>query len=133
MERKNPLSYLGWFGIVGIVGINTGDFLLQLFLVYFIFFIYRWVPADELFWLNVRRAGLRAFIFLMVTNSLAIIFISIIENIGKSLQTYFAPNFFLKLLCILFAISLLYFIGLLLYYSREEKKYLEKSYDKNQD
>lgn len=36
-KRSNPISYLGWLGIVGVIGINTGDFMLQLFLIYFIF------------------------------------------------------------------------------------------------
>ena len=28
-KRINPISYLGWLGIVGVIGINTGDFMLQ--------------------------------------------------------------------------------------------------------
>ena len=39
-KRSNPISYLGWLGIVGVIGINTGDFMLQLFLIYFIFFTF---------------------------------------------------------------------------------------------
>ena len=67
-KRINPISYLGWLGIVGVIGINTGDFMLQLFLIYFIFFTYRNMPADELFWLNIRKSATRAFILEIILN-----------------------------------------------------------------
>ena len=28
-KRSNPISYLGWLGIVGVIGINKGEFMLQ--------------------------------------------------------------------------------------------------------
>ena len=85
-KRINPISYLGWLGIVGVIGINTGDFMLQLFLIYFIFFTYRNMPADELFWLNIRKSATRAFILEIILNSVMIILITILEkyNISSS-------------------------------------------------
>ena len=56
-KRINPISYLGWLGIVGVIGINTGDFMLQLFLIYLILFTYRNMTADELFWLYIRNSA----------------------------------------------------------------------------
>ena len=29
-KRINPISYLGWLGIVGVIGINTGDFIFHI-------------------------------------------------------------------------------------------------------
>ena len=79
-KRINPISYLGWLGIVGVIGINTGDFMLQLFLIYFIFLTYRNMPADELFWLNIRKSATRAFILEIILNSVMIILITILEK-----------------------------------------------------
>ena len=89
-KRINPISYLGWLGIVGVIGINTGDFMLQLFLIYFIFFTYRNMPADELFWLNIRISATRAFILEIILNSVMIILITILEkyNISSSCLLY---------------------------------------------
>lgn len=60
-KKRNPLSYLGCLGLIGIFGLLSGSPHLLAFLLFFLFFIYVGVPADELFWQNVRRAGLRAF------------------------------------------------------------------------
>ena len=93
-KRINPISYLGWLGIVGVIGINTGDFMLQLFLIYFIFLTYRNMPADELFWLNIRKSATRAF-------------------------------------GIIFLIALLFFIVMLAWYGKQERKSVEDIYDNN--
>lgn len=60
--RKNPLSYLGWLGIVGVIGLFLRTPVMIACLLCFTFFSYRDMVADELFWTNVRRAGCRAFL-----------------------------------------------------------------------
>ena len=120
-KRINPISYLGWLGIVGVIGINTGDFMLQLFLIYFIFFTYRNMPADELFWLNIRKSATRAFILIILITILekynissSAIRISIIRGFG-----------------IIFLIALLFFIVMLAWYGKQERKSVEDIYDNN--
>lgn len=53
-------------------------------LVYFLFFLYRNTPMDELFILDIRKAGLRAFIvniiLNIILNSITIVYIVIAEN-----------------------------------------------------
>ena len=94
-KRINPISYLGWLGIVGVIGINTGDFMLQLFLIYFIFLTYRNMPADELFWLNIRKSATRAFILEIILNSVMIILITILEkyNISSAIRISIIKEF----------------------------------------
>lgn len=60
--HKNPLYYLGWLGVVGIIGFCFSSAILTSFLLCFTFFAYGDMIADEMFWQNVRRAGFRAFL-----------------------------------------------------------------------
>lgn len=60
--HKNPLSYLGWLGFVGIIGLCFSSPIMISFLLCFTFFAYGDMIADEMFWQNVRRAGFRAFL-----------------------------------------------------------------------
>ena len=128
-KRINPISYLGWVGIVGVIGINTGDFMLQLFLIYFIFFTYRNMPADELFWLNIRISATRAFILEIILNSVMIILITILEkyNISSSAIRISIIRGF----GIIFLIALLFFIVMLAWYGKQERKSVEDIYDNN--
>ena len=57
---SNPLSYLGWRGVLGIIGIFFAPIFTP-FLLFFTFFFYSKMKADELFWENVRRASTRGF------------------------------------------------------------------------
>lgn len=127
-RRSNPISYLGWLGIVGVIGINTGDFMLQLFLIYFIFFTYRNMPADELFWLNIRKSATRAFILEIILNSVMIILITILEkyNISSAIRISIIRGF-----GIIFLIALLFFIVMLAWYGKQERKSVEDIYDNN--
>lgn len=123
MKRKiNPLSYLGWLGIVGIIGVNTGDFLLQLFLGYFLFFVYRNVPADELFWLDVRKAGTRAFIMNIILNSVMIVAIVVMENSGVPTTM---SSTIIKGFGVVYLTCLMYFIMTLKHFEKQEKKSVE--------
>lgn len=61
-KHRNPLAYLGWLGFIGVLGMLVAPALdLMVFLLFFFFFSYRRMAPDELFWQNVRRAGLGAF------------------------------------------------------------------------
>lgn len=60
-KKRNPLSYLGFLGFVGFFGVVLWTPAVAVLLLFFFFFGYGSMPADELFWENVRRAGLRAF------------------------------------------------------------------------
>lgn len=62
MKRKNPLFYFGWLGLLGVLGLYLNAFVLWPFLAFFFFFSYKNMAPDELFWENVRRAGLKSFV-----------------------------------------------------------------------
>jgi len=62
MKRKNPLFYFGWLGLLGVLGLYLQTSVLWPFLVFFFFFSYKSMEPDELFWENVRRAGLKSFV-----------------------------------------------------------------------
>lgn len=125
-RRRNPLSYLGWLGWIGVIGINTGDFLLQFFLIYFFFFGYSWMPADELFWSNVKRSGFRSFIFSTILSSILVILVVIMERVGET--PLLVSSIFKSYVFGSFA-AVLFFIISLMYYNRQEKRYLEKKND----
>lgn len=58
--KTNPLSYLGWLGVLGLFGVMFVPVLIP-FLLCFSFFSYSRVIPDELFWRNVNRAAARGF------------------------------------------------------------------------
>jgi len=103
--------------------------MLQLFLIYFIFFTYRNMPADELFWLNIRISATRAFILEIILNSVMIILITILEkyNISSSAIRISIIRGF----GIIFLIALLFFIVMLAWYGKQERKSVEDIYDNN--
>ncbi|GAA0793577.1 hypothetical protein GCM10008910_08930 [Faecalicatena orotica] len=123
-KKHNPLSYLGWLGLVGVVGTNTGDWLLQLFLIYFFFFIYTNMPADELFWMNVRKAGFRAFIFEVAANSLILVIVAVLEHI-KYISADMV-TLVMRLYLISFVAAMAIFIAMLWQINRQERKYMEE-------
>lgn len=122
---KNPLSYLGWLGIIGVIGINTGNFIQQIFLVFFFFFIYRNTTPDELFWLNVRKAGTGAFLIFLVFNSLIFFLISVFEENSVAVTTE-ERIFVIRGFGIVYLGSILYFLFMLLYYKKQEIGNLEE-------
>lgn len=71
--KKNPLSYLGWLGLFGIFGLMYAPIMIP-FLICFVFFSYRNVIADELFWENVRRSGTRAFVSSLIFDVVICVF-----------------------------------------------------------
>lgn len=122
IAKRNPLSYFGWLGLIGIVGINTGDWELQLFLFYFFFFGYRNMTPDELFWGNVKRAGTISFLFLFVVNQILTVLIVIFENVGT---TWEQVQFLIRSFFISSFLSAFIFMGILMYFKHQEKKSME--------
>ena len=59
-QRRNPLSYLGWLGLIGFWGLVSSMVNLCVFFLFFFFFTYRAKIPDELFWINVHKAAARA-------------------------------------------------------------------------
>lgn len=71
--KKNPLSYLGWLGLLGVFGLGFAPIMIP-FLICFVFFSYRNVITDELFWENVRRSGTRAFVSALIFDVVICVF-----------------------------------------------------------
>jgi len=87
------------------------------------------MPADELFWLNIRKSATRAFILEIILNSVMIILITILEkyNISSSAIRISIIRGF----GIIFLIALLFFIVMLAWYGKQERKSVEDIYDNN--
>lgn len=125
-RKRNPISFLGWLGWIGVLGINTGDFLLQIFVIWFFFFLYSNMPADELFWNNVRKAGFRCFVIGTLWGNIVIIIIVIIKRVG---ETPHLVSLVTNVCFLGFYAILIFFIGSLIYYHEQDKRYLEDTND----
>ncbi len=91
-------------------------------LVYFLFFLYRNTPMDELFILDIRKAGLRAFIVNIILNSITIVYIVIAENSNirpENLTTI------IRMFAVTYLITFLVFTLTLLYFQKSEKRSLK--------
>ena len=91
-------------------------------LVYFLFFLYRNTPMDELFILDIRKAGLRAFIVNIILNSITIVYIVITENSNirpENLTTI------IRMFAVTYLITFLVFTLTLLYFQKSEKRSLK--------
>ena len=138
VKRNNPLSYVGYLGFVGIVGLIMMTPVMIVFLLFFFFFTYEKMEPDELFWNNVRKAGLRGFTGGIGLDFAAVIFFICraqmsqhgLPEIGNA-EVVMDPAMFqqLMLVCCYWVIrtiiTLCIFFITLMYYSRQEKKYLE--------
>lgn len=58
-QQRNPLSHLGWLGLIGFWGLVSSMVNLCVFFLFFFFFTYRSKIPDELFWINVHKAAAR--------------------------------------------------------------------------
>ena len=147
-KKRNPLSYLGWLGLVGLVGLWAGSPSLMVFLLFFFFFAYGGMTPDELFWTNVRRAGLRAltvnlvltcvetgvmngrgiYFGLTVPETLITLPISPSESGLVTLPwiQYEQLLFGLGFPVLIFIITVCTFIFTLMYFNRKEKKFNEE-------
>lgn len=83
----------------------------------------------KLFWLNIRISATRAFILEIILNSVMIILITILEkyNISSSAIRISIIRGF----GIIFLIALLFFIVMLAWYGKQERKSVEDIYDNN--
>lgn len=141
-KKKNPLSYLGWVGVLGLYGLCIGATWMLPFLLFFFFFTYTNMVADELFWNQVRRAGCKAFFvnitfcgigfFLMMIRASFICHFDMetsmqVQNGGYLLSEDFMMQFMLSQILLVFAwiITLCTFFFSLMYYRRQEKKFVE--------
>lgn len=142
--KKNPLSYLGWLGVFGLMGASVGATWTLPFLLFFFFFTYSNAVADELFWNQVRRAGLRAFVVNVSLNSVVFLLMMItafaVPRSAEESMREFGNGYYLVeaglfgrqmlLVAVLifgFIITLCTFLFTLMHYRRQEKKYVEKS------
>ena len=94
------------------------------------------MPADELFWLNIRKSATRAFILEIILNSVMIILITILEkyNISSAITSAITSAIRISIIRgfgIIFLIALLFFIVMLAWYGKQERKSVEDIYDNN--
>ena len=113
---KNKLAYLGFLGFIAIGGIVFREPPLYSFFAFFIFFSYANVIPDELFWENVKRSGLRAFIVQIFISSAALAVGSIMPNSDMSAGIMIAG------LAFTYSIGIVVFAWTLAYYERKEKE-----------
>lgn len=88
--KRNPLCYFAVLGIIGFLGVYMMAPAVIVFLLFFFFWGYRDMIPDELFWENVRKAGLRAFAAGMGADAVATI-ILVVKSwagiLGADIQT----------------------------------------------
>lgn len=138
--KKNPLSHLGWLGLLGVAGAFIGAPVLAVFLLFFFFFTYRNMPADELFWVNVRKAATRAFAVYIgydIVAALILVALTVLTVIPAGLpvidqgKAILSLDLFHMLFLILYlfvlgiALALCLFFFTLICIHRKEKKFLE--------
>lgn len=145
--KRNPLSYLGFLGFIGFVGLWSFSMSLLVFFLFFFFFTYTKMTPDELFWQNVRRAGLRAltvYLVLQCAHTLAMNIWGIVYyftsggwsypvaeggmvTVEEGLFTRYVLNGSVSVL--LFIITICTFVLTLLYFDRKERKNAEPHED----
>ena len=141
---SNPLSYIGWLGVLGMIGI----FFAPIFspsILFFSFFPYAKMEADELFWENVRTSSTRGFwtAFTVMTITMLVLLIRGIchswsgdgvqrvvikkNSVIMGIFTYeqYMIVFFLMFLSMMLMISV--FSISMFKFRKEEKKMLEKA------
>ena len=139
--KANPLSYLGWFGILGGIGLIFIPVFIP-FLLFFSFFAYEKVVPDELFWKNVNRACTRGFwaVFGLDTGIAVILFLrgmtigrknawveAVIEENLITMGTFTYDQYAIAFLAFFGSITLmiLVFTISMLQFKKQEKKMLE--------
>lgn len=79
--RKNNLRFLGCLGFVGLLGIPTGNYGFFGFFGAFAFFAFGGITNDEMFKINIAKAGLNAFVVSFIGLVFAIASLSILQTI----------------------------------------------------
>ena len=101
--KKNNIRFLGFLGFIGLLGIPTGNYGLFGFFGAFAFFGWGQIRNDEMFKLNIAKAGLNAFVVSFVGLILAITAISILRTL-ETAALFIGGIFFVQLMT--FIISL---------------------------
>lgn len=94
--KKNNLRFLGFLGFIGFLGIPTGNYGLFGFFGAFAFFAWGEIRNDEMFIINVAKAGLNAFIVSFVCLVLAMAALSIMPTIAIA-ALFIGGTFFVQL------------------------------------
>lgn len=139
-KTKNPLAKLGWLGLLGVLGVSIFAPWLMSFLPFFFFFTYRNVIPDELFWTNVGKAAIKAFIVYIIFTTVAFCFFAFratfiyhftpemvvrMDNMVQLDFEYYLQHLLLSAVPVFsFIITLCTFFFSLMYYRRKEKKLL---------
>ena len=109
---KNKLGYFGFLGLVGLLGLGTNNTGFFGFFGFFAYFRYFNVIPDELFKENVRRAATPSFFVSIATTALTFIISDFLKN----------PSILLAGFGISFALSVIIFPSILLYFEIKEGK-----------
>ena len=140
-KKKNPLAYLGWLGLIGVWGICINALWMKVFVFFFAFFLYAKVTPDELFWKNVRKSAVRAFVVNVVLTVICMAFVAVrarwlsdlgpfyIEQVTQEVwkidTAYLSQLMLLSTLYVVgFVVTLCTFIFGVLYEMHKEKKLL---------
>jgi len=91
-KKKNPLAYLGWLGLIGIWGICINALWMKVFILFFVFCFFRSVTPDELFWQNVKKSAVRAFVVNVVFTICCMAFVDIRAHVISKLGTLYAEQ-----------------------------------------
>lgn len=113
---KNKLAYLGFLGLIGFLGIIYGKAPLFSFFSFFIFFSYLKVIPDELFWENIKKSALHAFIVQTFISVIALTIASVLTN------TKLVVGVLIGGLSLNYGIGIIVFAFNIAYYEHREKK-----------
>ncbi|MFY9114476.1 MAG: DUF3796 domain-containing protein [Dethiobacteria bacterium] len=79
--KKNNLRFLGFLGLIGLLGLPTGNYGFFGFFGAFAFFAFGGIRNDEMFKINIAKAGLNAFVVSFVSITFAIAALSILQTL----------------------------------------------------
>ena len=79
--KKSNLRFLGFLGLIGLLGLPTGNYGFFGFFGAFAFFALGGIRNDEMFKINIAKAGLNAFVVSLVGIILAIAALSILQTL----------------------------------------------------
>ncbi|MEL7563749.1 MAG: DUF3796 domain-containing protein [Dehalobacterium sp.] len=103
---KNSLRHLGWLGLLGAIGFFIDNKGFYGFFGFFAFFAYARVIPDELFKMNVNKAGKNAFLTGLVFYPITAVFASFAGFVPFTTVYAFAFGINFALQVVVFSISL---------------------------
>lgn len=115
---KNKFACLGFLGLLGFLGFLCSSPILFSFFANFVFFTYARIVPDELFWENVKQAGLVGFLTEMTLSSTVIACGLVMQDWGVGNPA----SFLIGGLAITLTISELLFLLVLSYREYKEKR-----------